>query len=428
MSDNWKKTSNLLYSRLPDFLREDHDKFVRFLKLHYQTLDNNENKYIANLLENRDIDRSEERFIDMFHNEYAVRLPKNLLTNRRLLIKLIKQLYRAKGTEQATRFLFRILFDEEIEFYYPGRDLLRPSSSKWVVDKSLILSPISFDISNYIGKQVLGYISGSRTRVENIISYIGPDSNLVYELFYTKATGDFIADEVIVLSDDHDIEVGQYKNTRTSQGRYVSQDGHPSSFKKVQDSYYYQEYSYVIKSGQPLVNYINILENLTHPAGTRVFGEFSYTTVFDTVIPQIEFVQNFISANDYVKNIYMISINSIASISYVPESKTYIYGSPITGTVRVSNSDAIYPIRNRLISDFANWTISDFTNGRGVIGTGTSFANTVNIDDRIQIKDTANSAISYNEVAAIDSNTTLKLRFPYAYSSLANGTIHTSLT
>lgn len=55
-------------------------------------------------------------------------------------------------------------------------------------------------------------------------------------------------------------------------GDYVGDRG-KLNYKKIQDSFYYQEYSYVIKSGIEISKYKNVLKKLLHPSGLEVFGE-----------------------------------------------------------------------------------------------------------------------------------------------------------
>ena len=63
------------------------------------------------------------------------------------LAKNIKSFYAAKGTEKTYDFLFRILYDTAIEFYYPKKDILKLSDGKWILKKTV-------KISNSLGKQI----------------------------------------------------------------------------------------------------------------------------------------------------------------------------------------------------------------------------------------------------------------------------------
>lgn len=437
----WKKGAQLLYSKLPDFVREEYDNYVRFLEVYNKFKDDDVRKGIVNFLINRDVDLTDDKWLDLFHDEYAIRLPKTMLEDRRLVYKFIKDFYRAKGTEQATRFLFRLLFNEEIEFYYPGRDLLRPSNSKWSKDISLrINSFINEDIFDYVGTQIIGVDSGAKTKVEKIISYINEDQIIIYELFYTKATEAFNIDEFI--KDEDNNTLGKILDKIEYPGKYLSYDGHTSSFKKIQDSYYYQEYSYVIKSGISLNLYKDILINLTHPAGTKVFAEFSMNIEFDLTVPTVDIdekIVRFDSTNindlmpttwaetsDYLQTVigYLITIPVIDVFSI--EHEDYVFDAAIDGNVKVSDSELISDVGGYLIKDFANWTVSDFIGGKGIIGANTSFLTDLDINNKIKVQ-MANTAYEINEVISIDSDITMTTKMKTLYDGFTNATIHKNL-
>ena len=47
---------------------------------------------------------------------------------------------------------------------------------------------------------------------------------------------------------------------------------------RVQDSFYYQDYSYVVRIGQSINQWRESIRNSVHPAGWNVFGEVSFAT------------------------------------------------------------------------------------------------------------------------------------------------------
>jgi hypothetical protein len=55
-------------------------------------------------------------------------------------------------------------------------------------------------------------------------------------------------------------------------GVWLNDDG-KIDYKIIQDSYYYQDYSYVIKSGLTFAEYSSTLKKIIHPAGLQPFGE-----------------------------------------------------------------------------------------------------------------------------------------------------------
>ncbi len=85
--------------------------------------------YPSKLLEYRDIDDKLDRFVKYFEDEFLYQIPGEILADKRSCLKHIKEFYQARGTEASFRFLFRIMFGEEVEFYYPKVDLFRPSDA-----------------------------------------------------------------------------------------------------------------------------------------------------------------------------------------------------------------------------------------------------------------------------------------------------------
>ena len=55
-------------------------------------------------------------------------------------------------------------------------------------------------------------------------------------------------------------------------GYFDGDDGKLSSNKRIQDGHYYQQFSYELKSKISFDKYFNVLKDITHPAGLRLFG------------------------------------------------------------------------------------------------------------------------------------------------------------
>ena len=58
-------------------------------------------------------------------------------------------------------------------------------------------------------------------------------------------------------------------------GYYKGNDGKLSSNKFIQDSWYYQDFSYVLKSSESIKKYKSVVKRLIHPAGHEIFGKIS---------------------------------------------------------------------------------------------------------------------------------------------------------
>jgi hypothetical protein len=64
-------------------------------------------------------------------------------------------------------------------------------------------------------------------------------------------------------------------------GYYSSNDGFISDAMFIQDSRYYQAFSYVLRIDERLDSYTSAVKTMVHPAGTALFGEFDINNEFD---------------------------------------------------------------------------------------------------------------------------------------------------
>jgi hypothetical protein len=290
---------------LPRFVRQYGPALIDFLEAYLEFLEEEGNPIDVNTnsLNYHDIDHTLDRFVDYFHNEFMPSIPYDVLVDRRLLIKHIREFYRTKGSEKSYKFLFRILYNEDVDFYYPGRDILRTSHGKWYIEKRLITTNnIDQDtMLALIGNLVTGQSSMARARVENAKTYISAGSEFI-ELTLSNVVGTFISSEEIIDEDDN--IVGVSNSYTVLPGHWLNQDGFISnSTKKLQGRDYYQEYSYVLKTGQSINVWGDVVRKLVHPAGTKMFGEVLITSIFPlSVVPEgalenIEFAIEAISAN-----------------------------------------------------------------------------------------------------------------------------------
>ena len=81
---------------------------------------------------------------------------------------------------------------------------------------------------------------------------------------------------------------GQIGTAVNRTGRFIGEDGFIDEItKKIQDSYYYQDYSYVVKSATSIVDWRNDLVGSVHPAGWAVFGSVDIANLIYSGFPKI---------------------------------------------------------------------------------------------------------------------------------------------
>jgi hypothetical protein len=167
---------------------------------------------IQDLLNFRDPDKVVSNFLTKFRNEFLNTLPENLSTgvDKRKLIKNIKSVYRAKGTNRGHELFFRLLFGLESETIYPRENILRASDGNWDTNKVLRAIATVGDTGNLIGRTIEGETSGATAIVENVFKFqIGANEVTSFILNEDSISGTFQISEVIrgTQTDDEDIYI-----------------------------------------------------------------------------------------------------------------------------------------------------------------------------------------------------------------------------
>jgi len=125
---------------------------------------------IQELLNFRDPDKVISNFLTKFRNEFLNTLPENLNAgvNKRNLIKNVKSLYKAKGTNRGHELFFRLLFNEDSEIFYPREQMLRVSDGQWDTQKVLRAISTTGNTINLVGRTITGQTSGATAIVESV--------------------------------------------------------------------------------------------------------------------------------------------------------------------------------------------------------------------------------------------------------------------
>jgi len=119
---------------------------------------------------------------------------KTKYSNKKLFLKLMKEFYQSKGSESSYQFLFRSLFNEDVEFYYPKDNIMKPSDNTWVEERSVRTIPSNKTVSNPV--RIVGKTSGASATVERFLEFSISDSP-VREYFVTHVFGTFTSREEI---------------------------------------------------------------------------------------------------------------------------------------------------------------------------------------------------------------------------------------
>jgi len=144
-------TSTIVPDQLPEFVGLEHSTFVEFLQEYYRWMEKGTTHGATgagaihtsqHLTDNRDPDKNIDVFFDMMRKEFMNAFPEKFAdnVNKRSVLKNIRSFYRAKGSSDSIKFLFKLLFNSVAEIYLPKEDMFRISVGTYNTDDQILLS------------------------------------------------------------------------------------------------------------------------------------------------------------------------------------------------------------------------------------------------------------------------------------------------
>jgi hypothetical protein len=231
-----------------------------------------------------DINETEVHFLEHFAKTYADGFPETFIETmtedsevtgnsvglRRFITGIRQFFYQKKSNEEAYRYFFEMLYGDQVD------------------DAG---EPIDVDVNLYYPKVHMFRLNGGRF---DGFPYMDPDG----------ITGTYFSDP----QDETD------KPIRHLGGSYLN-----GPF-KIQDSDWFQEYSYVLSTGVPLVDeetgqpiYTNLLKSILHPAGLKMFLEKTQ----EDYVPPNDYDGGFIvSETPVLGNYFPYRLNDYESIAH----------------------------------------------------------------------------------------------------------------
>ena len=196
MITSGQKTSLLVPYQLPEFIRDnpDYENFVLFLQAYYEWLETQDNvtDRSKNLLNYKDIDSTTEEFTKYFYNDFLQYFPTEILANKNEVLKVAKQLYQAKGTPASFQFFFRTLYNSDVDFFYTKDAVLKASSGKWYVAKSLRLSSTDKNFLETKNLRIFGETTKSLAVIENPIEAQNKIELFISDIERLFQSGEFV--------------------------------------------------------------------------------------------------------------------------------------------------------------------------------------------------------------------------------------------
>jgi hypothetical protein len=273
--------SSYVNDLIPEHVASTYPDLIEFIKVYALYLErSNKSGFFLNSLDTqRDIDNVEEALLTELQNEIGIAIPRDFATDPRTFYKHLIEFYRSRGTPESITSFFRTIYDDDVETYFPYIDILSPSDGDWTDQAADIIS----NQGNYTPTNTITIsgtptvVSGNNDATQSLI--FDDDVVFVNDVYQTPGT-DYVEE---VYSDT----TTKYRLTFTSalangdvvktypKGLFTTANGFLSNKKFIQDSYYYQKFSYVLKTGKNISDWKNAFTRLIHPAGFIFFGEIN---------------------------------------------------------------------------------------------------------------------------------------------------------
>jgi len=363
--------SSYIDELVPDHVESSFPDLVNFLKTYALYLERtNKSGFYLNALDiQRDIDFVEDELLTELQNEIGIAIPRDFATNPRMFYKRLVEFYKSRGTPESITSFFRMIFDDEVETYFPFVDILNPSDGDWTDQTAAIIADrTAFTPANVIT------ISGTPTVVSGNNDDNQPillDDHVVFvNNSYQTPVTDYAEQ---VYSDT----TTKYKLTFTSalsngdvvrtyaKGLFTTANGFLSDKKFLQDSYYYQQFSYVLKTGKNIADWKNSFTRLVHPAGFKFFGEIVILIQLLDQGNTAAQIGNQLPVGEIAYNIGAFQVGPVQFNSHILE-KTYTHfanGSSELSKIGMQNHWDNMKFRYLgPNSDLAHWTLQDSIN------------------------------------------------------------------
>jgi len=363
--------SSYIDELVPDHVESSFPDLVNFLKTYALYLERqNKSGFYLNALDiQRDIDFVEDELLTELQNEIGIAIPRDFATNPRMFYKRLVEFYKSRGTPESITSFFRMIFDDEVETYFPFVDILNPSDGDWtdqtaaiIADRTAFTPVNTFTISGTPTVTPANNDANNPALFDDDVVFV----NNTYQTPGTDYTEEVYSDTTTKYRLNFTTALSNGDVVRTyPKGLFTTANGFLSNKKFLQDSFYYQQFSYVLRTGKNLADWSNAFTRLVHPAGFKFFGEIAILVQLLDQGNTAAQLGNQLPVGEIAYNIGAFQVGPVTFNSHILE-KTY------THFARGSSELSIIGMQNhwenmkfRYLgpnSDFAHWTVQDSIN------------------------------------------------------------------
>lgn len=200
----------VLAQKLPEFVRDNYPNFVRFIKdyLSFLEQDGNFLQIIEDWRLNNEPSLEVEPYVTAMLKSMGFESQQQLLVRKSLLAHTLRDFYLSRGSIESFKYLFRALFNEDVDIQYPREQMLIPSAAAYGSRHFIFTSAnqrLSVDFQQILdsivnfGGTATGNKSGTKADIENISIIYG--SGVPYlQIEILEPINEFRVDDLITIS------------------------------------------------------------------------------------------------------------------------------------------------------------------------------------------------------------------------------------
>ena len=179
----------VLVDKIPSYVRENFPNFVSFMSDYLRFLEQDTEflGIIESWQNNNEPSLNVEPYIQAILRDFGFESENNLAVRESLLLASLKDFYISRGSVASFKYIFRALFDADVDIQYPREQLLVPSAASYATRhfiyttasnyQSVLFQSILRAVADD-GGYIIGSISKLRIAIENITIVYG--NNLPY--------------------------------------------------------------------------------------------------------------------------------------------------------------------------------------------------------------------------------------------------------
>lgn len=358
---------------VPEHVSSSYPGLMQAIKVYADYLEhtNGAGHWLNTIDAQRDIDRIESELLTELQKEVGAPIPRQFAADPRKFYKRVTEYYRERGTPASIETFFRVLFNDDVEIYFPKEDMLIPSDGKWfdrtddVVNNPQLYTPtFTFTLSADSDTVSGGDDTGRQLIYDNPIVFVNGTYTTDYmpmvEVNNTTNKLDYS------FKFNNDLQNGDVVEVYGS-GSFSNNDGFLDNYKKIQDSFFYQKFSYVLRTGTNTDEWKNPFARLVHPAGFIFFGEILlFLDNLGQTFPQIQpgfqrgglpfpiIIPVVDASSAFVKTLGNV-IASMVVKSYKPQTNINVISSGDNWeTLKFKYTDPVSQIGNFTVGDVIN--------------------------------------------------------------------------